>query len=110
MTMTPTGQGPAAEAAATRPAFDLWVASDSPGEIELGQVLQQQWAAVGMKVNIRAEADADALHQLTLDGECDAWLSLHSPIDPTMLDLVSQYYETAGASNSTTTRTRRSTS
>ena len=35
--------------------------SDSSDETKLGQILQQQWAAVGINAKIRGEANADAL-------------------------------------------------
>ncbi len=90
-----------AEAGVTKPTFDFWLSSDSSDETKLGQILQQQWAAVGINAKIRGEANADALFQLTLDGKCDAWFSLYYAIYPTMIDLISQYYETGGSSNYT---------
>jgi peptide/nickel transport system substrate-binding protein len=90
-----------AEAGVAKPTFDFWLSSDSSDETKLGQILQQQWAAVGINAKIRGEANADALYQLTLDGKCDAWFSLYYAIYPTMIDLISQYYETGGSSNYT---------
>ncbi len=90
-----------AEAGVTNPTFDFWLASDSSDETKLGQILQQQWAAVGVNAKIRGEANADALYQLTIDNKCDAWFSLYYAIYPTMIDLISQYYETDGSSNYT---------
>ncbi len=90
-----------AQAGVSKPTFDFWLPSDSSDETKLGQVLQQQWAAVGINAKIRGEANADELYQLTIDNECDAWFSLYDAIYPTMIDLISQYYETDGSSNST---------
>jgi ABC-type transport system substrate-binding protein len=90
-----------AEAGVGNVTFDFWLSSDSSDETRLGQILQQQWAAVGINAKIRGEANADALYQLTIDGKCDAWFSLYHAIYPTMIDLVSQYYETGGSSNYT---------
>ena len=90
-----------AEAGVAKPTFDFWLSSDSSDETKLGQILQQQWAAVGINAKIRGEANADALYQLTIDGKCDAWFSLYYAIYPTMIDLISQYYETGGSSNYT---------
>ena len=90
-----------AQAGVPNPTFDFWLSSDSSDETKLGQVLQQQWKDIGVNAKIRADANADALYQLTLDGKCDAWFSLYYAIYPTMIDLVSQYYETNGSSNYT---------
>jgi peptide/nickel transport system substrate-binding protein len=90
-----------AEAGVSKPTFDFWLSSDSSDETKLGQILQQQWAAVGINAKIRGEANADALYQLTIDNKCDAWFSLYYAIYPTMIDLISQYYETDGSSNYT---------
>lgn len=90
-----------AEAGVSKPKFDFWLSSDSSDETKLGQILQQQWAAVGIDAKIRGEANTDALFQLTIDNKCDAWFSLYYAIYPTMIDLISQYYETGGSSNYT---------
>ncbi len=90
-----------AEAGATDLAFDLWISSDSEDETKLGPILQQQWAAAGFDVKLRSEASADALFTLTSDGKCEAWFSLYYAVYPTMIDLISQYYETGGSSNYT---------
>jgi peptide/nickel transport system substrate-binding protein len=90
-----------AEAGVPNPTFDFWLSSDVSDETKLGQVLQQQWKEIGVNAKIRADANADALYQLTLDNKCDAWFSLYYAIYPTMIDLVSQYYETDGSSNYT---------
>jgi peptide/nickel transport system substrate-binding protein len=90
-----------AEAGVSKPTFDFWLSSDSADETKLGQILQQQWAAVGIDAKIHGEANTEALTQLTIDNKCDAWFSLYHAIYPTMIDLVSEYYETDGSSNYT---------
>jgi peptide/nickel transport system substrate-binding protein len=90
-----------AEAGVIRPTFEFWLRSDRSDELRLGQILQQQWAAVGISAKIRGAANSEALEQLTIENECDAWFSRYDGAYPTMLDLVGQYYETDGASNFT---------
>jgi peptide/nickel transport system substrate-binding protein len=90
-----------ADAGVPNPTFDFWLSNDVSDETKLGQILQQQWKEIGVNAKIRADANADALYQLTLDGKCDAWFSLYYAIYPTMIDLISQYYETGGSSNYT---------
>ena len=76
----------------------LWISTEP--EPELGQVLQQQWNAVGIHVTLK-QASSDAVSDLSYKDKCDAWFSGYYAIYPTALDLTSQYYETNGSANYT---------
>jgi peptide/nickel transport system substrate-binding protein len=73
--------------------------TESP-EPQLGQVLQQQWKAVGLDIGLK-QISIDASYELALEGELDMWFSGFYAVYPTPLDLISQYYETGGSSNYT---------
>jgi peptide/nickel transport system substrate-binding protein len=87
-----------AEAGVTGLKATLYV-SDSP-DPEIGQILQQQWKAVGLEIGLK-HISVDASYELSLKGELDLWFSNYYAVYPTALDLVSQYYETDGTSNYT---------
>ena len=76
----------------------LWV-TDAP-EPQLGQVLQQQWKALGIGVTLK-QATYDTVNELALKGRCDAWISTYYAIYPTAIDVISQYWETGGSANYT---------
>ena len=73
--------------------------TESP-EPQLGQLLQQQWKAVGFDLQLK-QIGLDASYDLALKGKLDAWFSTYYAVYPTAIDLVSQYYETGGGSNYT---------
>ncbi len=76
----------------------LWISIEP--EPEIGQVLQQQWQKVGVDLKLK-QASADAISELSLKGQCDAWVSTFYAIYPTALDEISQYWETGGSANYT---------
>ncbi len=69
-------------------------------EPAIGQLLQQQWKAIGVDVKLK-QASTDAVNDLILKNKTDAWVSSYYAIYPTAIDVISQYWETGGAANDT---------